>query len=275
MQIMSRNVIFLHIPKAAGTTLRSVIHRQYPDRQVHQIWSVPSLEESISEFKDLPPERRKEIRFLTGHGVFGLHSFLKGETEYVTMLRRPVSRVISNYYYVLRSPGHRLYKDVAEEGMTLHEYVSSGINRVLDNQMVRQVTGIGGDEDPGEEVLDQAKENLDMWFGVVGLVERFDESLVLMKERYGWGDVSYRKRKVASDRPGREDLSRALLRKIEERNRLDTELYEYGQKRLNRELSAADLSRELTSLRRKCWTRSKKAQLKEKVSEGLSFLGLR
>jgi hypothetical protein len=85
-----------------------------------------------------------------------------------------------------------------------------------------------------------------MWFGIVGLVERFDESLLLMKKRYGWGDVSYRKRKVASDRPGREDLSRALLRKIEERNRLDTDLYEYGQMRLNRELSAADLSRELT-----------------------------
>lgn len=272
---MSQNVIFLHIPKAAGTTLRSVIHRQYPDRQVQQIWSVPSLEESISEFKDLPPERRKEIRFLTGHGVFGLHSFLEGDTEYVTMLRRPVRRVISNYHHVLRSPNHRLHGEVAEGGMSLLEYVSSGVNQALDNQMVRQVVGNEGSEDPGEGTLNQAKANLDEWFGVVGLVERFDESLLLMKKRYGWGDVSYHRRNATPNRRKKEDYPQHVVREIKQRNRLDAELYEYGKERLRGKLEEIDLSEELRSLRRRCWMRSKGVQLKDKISRSLASIGLR
>jgi hypothetical protein len=272
---MNPNVIFLHIPKTAGATLRSAIHRQYPDRQTHQISTVPSVEVSISEFKDFPPERRKEIRFLSGHGVFGLHSFLEGDTEYVTMLRRPISRVISGYHYILRSPQHRLYEDVAEGGMSLHEYVSSGVNQELDNQMVRRVVGIKGSEEPGEGTLDQAKENLNEWFGVVGLVECFDESLLLMKKRYGWGDVSYHRRNSAPDRPKKEDYPQHVVREIKQRNRLDAELYEYGKERLSGKLEEIDLSEELRSLRRRCWMRSKGVQLKDKINQSLASIGLR
>lgn len=233
--------------------------------------SVPDLQQSISHFQNLPRSEREKLRCVMGHGTYGLHDHLPGSTEYITIFRHPVSRVISNYYYVRRSPEHRVYEEANE--MSLREYATSGVNTALDNQMTRNVTGTTGGGD--EKTLQKAKDILDKRFGVVGLVKRFDESLLLMKERYGWEDIAYRKRNVTSDRPRKEDLLEHTIQEIEERNQLDIELYEYGQNRLSRKLERTDLNRKLRSLRRKCWIRSKKIQLKNKVKQGLSSLGLR
>lgn len=273
---MHNNVIFLHIPKAAGSTLRAIIRRQYSDSQIHVVSSVPDLQQSISQFRNLPQSERAEIRCLMGHGTYGLHNELSGSTEYLTMFRRPVSRVISNYYYVRRSPEHRLYEEVTKDEMSLHEYVSSGVNAVLDNQMVRHVTGMkAGDGKPDAETLQQAISNLDEQFGVVGLVERFDESLLLMKRRYGWSDVSYRKHNVTSSRPRKEDLPANLIQEIEERNHLDNELYQYAARDLNRELQQLELNSEIRRLRFQCWLRSANAEIRRKAGHWLSALGLR
>ena len=271
---MSQNLIFLHIPKAAGSTLRRIIRRQYTDSQVHVVSSVPDLQQSISQFRSLPQPERAEIRCLMGHGTYGLHEDLSGSTEYITMFRHPVSRVISNYYYVRRSPEHRLHEEVTKSEMSLHEYVSSGVNAVLDNQMVRDVTGMKS-EKPDEKTLRKAKTNLDDQFGVVGLVERFDESLLLMKQRYGWNDVSYRKRNVTSSRPRREDLPENLIYEIEERNQLDAELYQYAARALSRELQQVQLNPSLRLLRFQCWLRSANAEIRNNAKWVFSVLGLR
>lgn len=263
---MGQNIIFLHIPKAAGSTLRTIIRRQYSTSQVHIVSSVPDLQQSISQFRSPPLSERAEIRCLMGHGTHGLHDELSGSTEYLTMFRHPVSRVLSNYYYVRRSPEHRLHEKVTKDEMSLPEYVSSGVNAVLDNQIVRDVTGMkAGDSKPDEETLQQAKSNLDEQFGVVGLVERFDESLLLMKRRYGWSDVSYRKRNVTSSRPRKEDLPSDLIQEIEERNHLNTDLYQYAARKLNRELQQIQLGPELRLLRFQCWLRSTNAEIRERI----------
>ena len=271
---MRRSIIFLHIPKAAGSTLRSIIRRQYSDSQVHAVSSVPDLQQSISQFRNLPKSQRAEIRCLMGHGSYGLHEELSGSTEYITMFRRPVSRVISNYYYVRHSPEHRLYEEVTESEMSLHEYVSSGVNAVLNNHMVRDVTGTKSGK-PDEKTLQEAKSNLNEKFGVVGLVEQFDESLLLMKRRHGWSDVSYRKRNVTSSRPRKEDLPATLIREIKERNHLDIELYQYAARELNRELQQIQLDLELRLLRLQCWLRSMNVELRNSARRGFAALGLR
>jgi hypothetical protein len=122
--------------------------------------------------------------------------------------------------------------------------------------------GSGGGEDLREGALDQAKENLDQWFGVVGLVEHFDESLLLMKKRYGWKDVSYYRRNVTPDRPEKEDYPQRVVREIKNRNRLDTELYEYGSERLVKKLEDVNIDQVPYSFRLKCYVRSRKKGIK-------------
>jgi hypothetical protein len=191
-----------------------------------------------------------------------------GSTEYITMLRRPVDRVISNYCFVARTPEHRHYETVTGEGgMSLYEYVSSGVNKALDNQMVKNISGSNTKNMKSDrEALRKAKRNMKKWFGVVGLVEHFDRSITLMKKKYKWKDVSYCKKKVSNDKPNRQDLADRTINEIKKKNQLDLELYRFAEERINKEIKNANIEKELYSLYFKCWIKNKKKIVKEKTN---------
>jgi hypothetical protein len=82
-----------------------------------------------------------------------------------------------------------------------------------------------------------AKENLRTHFSVVGLTDRFDETLLLLRKAYGWRNVTYVRRNVAVGRPTVEDLSPATVEAVTRCNRFDLELYRYAQELLERQIS--------------------------------------
>ena len=65
-------------------------------------------------------------------------------------------------------------------------------------------------------------------FSVIGLSERFEESLALMKLRFGWQLKSYSSFNVTRSRPKRGDLSSTTLDLISDRNRFDVALYQHA-----------------------------------------------
>ena len=61
---------------------------------------------------------------------------------------------------------------------------------------------------------------------MVGLSERFEESLALMKLRFGWRLKSYSSFNVTRSRPKKGDLPSTTLDLIMERNRFNVALYQ-------------------------------------------------
>lgn len=254
-----QTVIFLHIPKAAGSTLSSVIQRQYEPGDTFRIDGF-HIRESIDEFKKIPEAKKEKIRFLSGHMFFGLHEFLPQASTYITMLRNPVDRVISHYYHVIRHSNHYLYQEVTSRNMNLKDYVSSGISAELDNGQTRDISGEGIVQKPfpdtgisfgqcSTEMLERAKRNLREHFAVVGLAERFDESLILLKRTFGWGTPCYVKSNVGENHPHKRDISKDELKLIEKYNELDIELYKYAgemfEELINQRLPLSSFEREL------------------------------
>jgi hypothetical protein len=90
--------------------------------------------------------------------------------------------------------------------------------------MLAGVEGVSCDE----RVLDIAKENIAKSFSVVGLCERFEESLMLIAKTFGWEIPYYENRKVSKVRPAVEP---GVVEMIQEHNRFDMELYEFTGKR--------------------------------------------
>jgi len=88
--------IFTHVHKTAGTTLNSIIWRQYRKSEVLRgtILDLNSVDQTFSE--NLVHKRKKII---LGHLGFGIHQFLSFPFNYFTLLRDPVKRTISHYYY--------------------------------------------------------------------------------------------------------------------------------------------------------------------------------
>ena len=253
-------VIFLHIPKTAGLTLRDVLRRQAADGRVYEPHLKPSQarvrhlrhvveggEEPevepggdrnrghVEALAAMGPERVAGLRILYGHLWFGIHRALPAEgisSTYLTILRDPVDRVLSLYQ-------HRVEKHGLQQ--TVEEYVAADRDAPARDGQVRRLVGSQAElyrAPVTDEMLATAKRHVEERFAVVGLTERFDETVVLLGRVFGWSDVRYVRRNVRTGRPRREQLSAEAVAAIEERNRHDRELYRFAAERLERQIEA-------------------------------------
>ena len=220
-------LVFVHIPKTAGTTLHKVISHQYrrKDILIRHDSDGPVGETLAGRTGELP-------KVVMGHYSVGLHRHVPG-VRYVTCLREPVSRLISHYHYASSFPGHYLYESIHREKLDLAGYVSSGLAGELSNGMTRMLAGLDDVEQAiiDESVLAQAKENIERHFDAVILNERFDEGLLLMADRLGWKTPYYLRRKVGRYPASANRPDAATRHLIEDRNAIDIELYRWAKGR--------------------------------------------
>jgi hypothetical protein len=223
-----RPLIFLHLPKAGGSTMQDVLVRQY---RTGFGFRFTGDRAELRAFRALPERVRARFDLLHGHVHFGIHQWVPDPAVYVTMLRDPVDRVVSHYYFVRSHPDHYVHKKAAR--MTLKEYGATKPTHEIDNDMVRWLTSREHFEVKLGKVtramLDEAKWNLEFAISVFGLMERFDESLLCFQRALWWNDVSYREKKnVNKDRPALAEIPQDAIDAIREANRFDVELYEHA-----------------------------------------------
>lgn len=224
-----RPLIFLHVPKAAGSTMQEIVVRHYKGGKGYRFTGAP---ERLRAFAEMPEAERASYDVMTGHVPFGVHRHVPGPCTYMTMLRDPVDRIVSHYYFVLSRPDHYLHAMVRERAMTLRDYVEQRASIELDNDQTRYFLEPTG-EDPRftpitDDLLERAKRNLEEFFPVAGLAERFDDSLVLMRCVFGWRDVTYERRNVTENRPRLAEVPAETVRVVREINRYDVALYEFA-----------------------------------------------
>ena len=227
-------VFFLHLPRTAGTTLARVIERQYTSEAILPLYDSSTGE----ELGRVPPARLDSLRAVVGHFYFGAHRFLGRPSTYVTVLRDPVDRVISHYYFVRGYPTHYLHETARR--MSLSEYVISCDLAEPNNDQTRLLCGEYQGSVPDRcthEMLPVAKKNLREHCAVVGLTEDFDRSLIVMKRVLGWSTPFYVRQNVSPQRLRRNDLSDETLRVIRAYNQLDLELYRHAEALLQEQVS--------------------------------------
>lgn len=244
--MQSKTLMIIHIPKCAGTTLRTILERQYPLADIYKIKS--DIRGDQIKLRSMDAIFKRTIRAVFGHYHYGLHEALApGQPyDYITVLRDPVLRVVSLYSYTrTESPAHYLAK--AARKMDLHEFVTSGVTEQIDNGMVRQLCGMDRfkmtvERKPRQtpyddceipfrgvtrEHLEAAKRNLDT-FALVGFVEHFDRFLARMQARFSWRIPAFRHQNVSRERvtPNAREI-----KAITELNQFDFELYNWAMKR--------------------------------------------
>jgi len=220
-------IIFVHLPKCGGTTLNRIMEWEYPP------WRVFSVDPSFFRWSyrrllRWPARRLVRMKAFKGHMPFGLHKLLPQPSTYITVLRDPVDRAVSEYYYALSRfvhPQHRMMKK-----LTLDEYIRT---TTYANVQTKLIAGLytGYDFLSGDctsETLETAKHNLSQHFSLVGLTERFDESLALAKLLFGWQLRHYADFNVTSSRPKTDEVPLGVRELVAERYQFDMQLYEYA-----------------------------------------------
>jgi hypothetical protein len=230
-------LIFVHIPKSAGTTLNHVIAWEYSPFQIVSVdgrfprWA-------FRRMTRWTPRRLARSDVFTGHMPFGLDTFLGREANYVTILRKPVERVISEYFYRIGRKSHPL-EDRGIKGFSLRDYVEK---LPYDNVQTKLLAGgnQGYDFMAGRcsaAMLATAKRNLAERFSLVGLTERFEETLALAKLLFGWKVDRYATMRVTPGKSKEKAVPADMRELIAEHNRYDVELYQYGVELFERTLA--------------------------------------
>lgn len=249
------SVFFLHLPKTGGTTMRRVLDREYRNARRYEIGD--DVTGAIRAFRARQWDVHNAPHLVQGHMSYGLHRLVPGPATYVTLLREPLRRALSDYNYVTSTPGHPIHEHVKD--MTLVQYFDSGITGQLSNGQVRLLSGDNLPDDPGvpsnrqmeRSDLELALEHLRNGFAAVGVQERFDETLLLFQRRLGWRWPFYVRENVTTRAYRLEDVDPNDLERIRELNQLDIELYEAVRALFENELAAegADFARNLAAFR--------------------------
>lgn len=218
-------LVFVHIPKAAGTSLNELFEQVYGRTFLNVSNHHPAWE-----------SRRPDpdgIFCLSGHVPYGWHRKLgaKGRTDwpgdglfegrtirYVSIVRDPVDRFRSYYRYAKQEPKHRHHREVA--GMSPREFLSfldSIDDRGAWNQQFRMLGGLPGDR-----------------FHLVAPLDRLDRFVEVLGKSLGWPGgfaLPHSNRSEGKDVDGFDD---SLIAEIEARGPKDRELYDHVRDRFER-----------------------------------------
>jgi len=175
--------LFVHIPKTAGSSFRSALaQRLKPEHNINiQKWRgtrsrTDAFAQAIDQFLAL--DKVERFVFASGHllmpEVVRIRESLGRPVKLLTMLREPVTRVISDYRYQ-RTPAHPTHEQFRAEFPTLESFVDSHRSQ---NKMFRHLAL------PGETV-EAAMARIERDFSLVGVADNYALSVRLCSELIG------------------------------------------------------------------------------------------
>lgn len=251
-------LIFMHLPKTGGMSMFTAFTALWRTA-IADLYDVSARNGEIASQATKDPSKA----LYCGHFSFGLHEWLDRPAYYAAVLREPVSRIVSLYHYC--QPMLKRYRELLQQhngdmawlrgqrnlsdyyfdfapwltGEPNVESFFASPSAELDNGMVRRFSGHGLDPAPcPESALAQAKLNIERYFSVVGLLDRYPDTLDLMSQTFGLPALS--ENHVNKNRPEAREklLPEAIMQKIRDMNRLDIALYEWVSARFDAQLQA-------------------------------------
>lgn len=223
MNHLTDDIIFFHIPKAAGTSFYT--------RLGEDMGTSPVLFRHVSESSFLERLNDPEPTIWSAHpsGGFGRWKLLlnrRSSARFVTFLREPVARHVSEYYFN--------ESEYREQGISLEDTLSVNPLKhlLVDNLQTKIMASMGSPRDyakPATQVdLDRAKANL-LQFFQFGLVEDYERSYRRVVAAYG-GEVATENKRLnpARQKSGPPVLSPDIQHRLEVHHLYDLDLYDFA-----------------------------------------------
>ena len=224
---MNDLLIFLHIPKCGGVTFHRILEKNFA---AEQIFSVDGQDPwtSIEVFLNQSLDNLERIKLIKGHVLYGIHqSMPQKQFKYITFVRDPIARLDSLFRYTKshsNHPLHDLTRHTTLSEFTLHPTLP-------DNLQTKLIAGVERDrllEPCSLEIYQRALRNIEQDFLFVGVLERFEESLVLLRSHKILQNIFYQKQNVTPLISTHSSYQEAQNNfEINERHQWDYQLYTY------------------------------------------------
>jgi hypothetical protein len=201
-----------------------------PNNSVLDFYTLDNRDRLV-EYASQPQSRYAAI---VGHLPFSffVNLPLPAKAMHITVLRDPIARLISYYYYIRSSETHYLHDWVVNEDISPKAFFESKPTMEIDNLQLRFLCSTDCSNVPiggcTREMLAEAKENLKNRFAVVGLQEYFPQSLELTARTMGWKNITNPEINRAPEKSKPAEGDAQIFELVRSLNELDIELYEYG-----------------------------------------------
>ncbi|MFZ6021909.1 MAG: sulfotransferase family 2 domain-containing protein [Patescibacteria group bacterium] len=235
-------IYFSHIPKTAGTTLRSFISQFFPEDRIFsaQLWN---------ELENPEMTDWSKYDFVSGHFGHALTTYLPDNTKTITMLRDPIQRTVSQYNHVVSDRyfehkiGKRRIKDIGNGDMNLMlqdaecaDYFSNIQLKFIAlscKPVERGMVSFGNWEETiinnsKAQLLDLALNRVSKYY-FLGIQEFFEQSYLLLSYKEGFHPYFDGERRMVMEKKLQfNSIKDELLEKLYEINDLDLKLYSYS-----------------------------------------------
>ena len=134
-------VVFDHLPKCGGTSVNYFLKNAYPKRASFNL-NIDSPIKSTEEFKNFNLRKRQKTKLVYGHLANELRDFVNPESIWAVVVREPVDRIISHYFFVKRNKKHYLHEEVEEKNISLEEYCYHNLSYELEKFYVAHFSGL-------------------------------------------------------------------------------------------------------------------------------------
>ncbi|MEL6151481.1 MAG: sulfotransferase family 2 domain-containing protein [Chloroflexota bacterium] len=229
------DLIFLHMPKSGGTTMLHLISWNYTNPFIVNHY------DQIPPFVAQPDDEKQKVNAIGGQIHFGIHEYMPQTMTYITLLRNPAERLLSIYYYTM---DRRRLENLPDPDSTVEEFMEQEPFQA-EMQLRLLLGGPTMDETLHSplpvDALAQAQQRIEQHFTVAGVMDYYDESLVMMQRRLGWSRAYYAKRNINTTRPKGRDVPEATRQLAERLTETETELYEWIKRRQAAEIATMDV----------------------------------
>lgn len=263
-KLSDRLCLFVHLPKTAGTTIRTILSRSYGDDDsvVYAVYPDPAFH-SEEEFLNLSDEKVNGLKFVIGHFPYGIHKNLGRDFFYSTFVRNPVDRVISEMFHL-----KTLQKAWSETSIS--DIYDVKKLTLFDNKQFRWLSGIFRSIPFGEitqDVFEDAMAKIDESFDFVGITEMFDESMVAFSDIVDIPNPYYAVENKSVNRPGAEQMTEQEMETIMKYNSYDMIIFDHFKSKLNGTISSGgdDFARRVSNYARKNASLNMEPRVKWKV----------